>query len=457
MVCPRAVGTAPQVPLPRASRVLLVLLALMGLMLLAFGVEKRPVDPGWSIKVMWAGGAMAVVFGGAALLRAEARLLVVVTTVPVGIGLFAFNAYLTLREPPYARMNRRIDAAHQADPDFDHRSLLEVVRDLRAEEVPALPYLIGSFALDEDLEPPLLPISGVSTTTTVLCNESGAYTVYESDEHGFNNPAGWPDEVDIVVVGDSFVHGQCVAPGEDIAGQLRRYGYSVLNLGVSGHGPLFELAALLEYGVARAPDAVIWAWSGNDWGNLSYEMGSPVLRRYLAKDGFSQRLADRQDEVDAFWYDYIERKDLLEPRASVPREPTRWTWRGLLTLREVRSLLGLRRGDDSANVTAQLAAILERARSAVREGGGELYFVDLPHWEIATTEQADLGELLVLSVCERTGVPVIEFHRVLLESEDPRSYFPYGLPGHYNQRGYALLAKTIVQAIEDQVSPPAAP
>lgn len=35
-----------------------------------------------------------------------------------------------------------------------------------------------------------LPVAGMATTTTVFCNESGEYVVYESDEHGFHNPRG---------------------------------------------------------------------------------------------------------------------------------------------------------------------------------------------------------------------------------------------------------------------------
>ena len=30
----------------------------------------------------------------------------------------------------------------------------------------------------------------ISNTTTVLCSEGGDWSIYESDEHGFNNPKG---------------------------------------------------------------------------------------------------------------------------------------------------------------------------------------------------------------------------------------------------------------------------
>jgi len=36
--------------------------------------------------------------------------------------------------------------------------------------------------------------------------------IYEGDEHGFHNPMGlyYPGQVDVVALGDSYVHGACV-------------------------------------------------------------------------------------------------------------------------------------------------------------------------------------------------------------------------------------------------------
>ncbi len=63
----------------------------------------------------------------------------------------------------------------------------------------------------------------VSNKTTVFCNETGQYTIYPSDRFGFNNPdTEWSSpKVEWVLVGDSFTHGACVRPGEDIGGQIR--------------------------------------------------------------------------------------------------------------------------------------------------------------------------------------------------------------------------------------------
>ena len=34
----------------------------------------------------------------------------------------------------------------------------------------------------------ILPLSGISNRVTVLCNETGKYAIYDSDQRGFHNP-----------------------------------------------------------------------------------------------------------------------------------------------------------------------------------------------------------------------------------------------------------------------------
>lgn len=102
----------------------------------------------------------------------------------------------------------------------------------------------------------IFPLAGVSRVTTVFCHNGKEHLTYLSDQHGFNNPANaWnTGSPDMVLVGDSFVHGECVGPGQDVASLLKEQtGYSVLNLGYRGNGPLIELAVLTEYAAPLEP------------------------------------------------------------------------------------------------------------------------------------------------------------------------------------------------------------
>ena len=43
----------------------------------------------------------------------------------------------------------------------------------------------------------LLPLSGISHSKTIHCNENGYYSIYQSDRYGFNNPDKEWDEKNI--------------------------------------------------------------------------------------------------------------------------------------------------------------------------------------------------------------------------------------------------------------------
>ena len=146
----------------------------------------------------------------------------------------------------------------------------------------------------------LHPLGGISGKTTIRDKESGEWVCYVSDEHGFNNPAGQYNAgaVDIALIGDSWAHGSGVAPAEDFAGQLRKAGYRVLNLGYGGNGPLIELATLKEYAEPMKPETVLWIYNAGDLEELSEEMVVSTLTAYW-QEHYSQRLFSRQPQIDA--------------------------------------------------------------------------------------------------------------------------------------------------------------
>ena len=204
-----------------------------------------------------------ILFWGIVLrLREGARANIVTVVTALVVGLYMVEGGLTLlgMEQPH----NRATAAAELGVEYDERTRLEVVEDLIAEGVDAVPTvqpssLIRQFGVSKESIHALLPLGGVSNKTTVYDNESGKYLVYESDRHGFNNPdSEWDSrEVDWLLTGDSFTYGASVQPGQEIAGQLRSItGNSTINLGISGNGPLLEYAELIEYGTTLKPAKV---------------------------------------------------------------------------------------------------------------------------------------------------------------------------------------------------------
>lgn len=443
------------------SRVLLLLGALAGLAVGAYGLTAWEAAPSFAKSIVAIGAITALAFGLASRLKNEGRVMALICAGAAGFAIFAVNGWLMYQDTQPNPLELEVEAARKADPDWDDRTLLEVVRDMRKDGVDAVPYLIGRFAIDEDLDPPLLPLGGIATATTVMCNETGPWSIYAADEHGFNNPKGWPETVDIVILGDSYAHGACVKPDDAVSAKLREKGWSVVTLGISGYGPALQLATLTEFGLALKPKFVVWIWSDNDYNDLVYETTSPMLRRYVDDPSFSQKLMTRQDEVDAYWRRYLDRHELLAPKnrkklEGSPGSNLRETLMAALKLRRLRKGLGLRRNDDEAAVVAQFSRVMQAAISRSESVGAQFYFIDLPFWHVAEQPPEERGPDFISFAKPLEGLHEIDFAQRLYESGDPKGHFPYRLPAHFNAKGYALLADQIDETLR-AASKPASP
>ena len=261
-----------------------------------------------------------------------------------------------LRDKHYTEL--RIEAAAEAGVEFDTRNKLEVVKDLRSKGLRTYPSYHSLVGLDRTGA--ILPLGGVANVTTVLDNENGKYVVYKSDRYGFNNDDGIydpPGGIELLIVGDSFAHGQSVQPGEDTASVLRSLGVNAATIGIGGNGALFHLMGLIEYGKVFKPKVVIWFHSRNDLPDMLREVGNEILRRYYSDSDFSQNLINRQSEVDNYVIDAIdevqrdlERNNIQQISGQLnvekgKRKSRPWMdfVRDSITLFEIRHLLGLRK------------------------------------------------------------------------------------------------------------------
>jgi PAS domain S-box-containing protein len=168
----------------------------------------------------------------------------------------------------HQKRQSRMEAAKALGIKFDVRSRGEVIQDLRSRGIDAVPSLSPQLLLKEQRDGTMksvisidgmeiLPLASIANKLTVLCNESGQFLTYRTDQHGFNNPQQvWHTSIDIVAVGDSFTHGYCVAPDSNFVSVIRQHYPRTLNLGIEGNGPLVMLATLREYAVVFKPKVV---------------------------------------------------------------------------------------------------------------------------------------------------------------------------------------------------------
>jgi hypothetical protein len=299
--------------------------------------------------------------------------------------------------------------------------------------------------------------------TTVLCNENGPYTVYVSDEHGFNNPKGiWASErLQIAAVGDSFTQGYCVPSGEDMVSLIRRKWPLTLNLGMSSNGPLLMLATIREYLPAEQPPVVLWMYyEGNDLLDFENEWATPILRDYL-HTSFKQGLRDKQGEVDTILKSKIDSLMVSQAashfEADLRRKRTQTDEiRDFTTLRGLRTLLQLTANSTRAPSTSCNIPIFEEALASAKQTvgswGGTLYFVYLPSWNRyygAMNECEALRDQVIGSVTH-LGIPLVDMHPAFQASKEPAALFALQelTASHYSARGYSLVAHTVVHALE---------
>ena len=194
--------------------------------------------------------------------------------------------------------------------NFDRRSKFEVYEDLKKTNVNITMSVHPSNLLALN-ELDFLSLAGISNKKTVYCNESGYYSIYQSDRYGFNNPdAEWDSkEIEYFLVGDSFTHGACVNRPNDIASFLRQYSKkNVLNLGQGGNGPLLKYATLKEYLTPNIKN-VLWLYSENDLDNLIAELKNKILIKYLTDQNYKQDLKFKQTQIDQFLTTFLEREE----------------------------------------------------------------------------------------------------------------------------------------------------
>ncbi len=180
--------------------------------------------------------------------------------------------------------------SHRLKNHFNpEKSKYEMIKELREKDKVIYPYYVYNPQLH--LNNSIYHLSNPINSNIIYCNESNYWASFTTDEIGFRNPSGQLEgEIDYIFIGDSFTAGACVKDGSTVADYFRAAGYSILNLGRGGSGPLFQLAVLREYGKSVKSKNVIWyIYTGNDLMNLREEK-TTKLSSYLNDDSFTQDL-----------------------------------------------------------------------------------------------------------------------------------------------------------------------
>lgn len=391
-------------------------------------------------------------------LRPGVRSNVAVAMVGLVVALFLTEGLITVSLPMLAARN-----AWKAGRRYDFRTREEVIRDLRKSGIQAYQRVAEGFPISG---PGLTLGESISNSTIVYCNESGEWTIFQSDRYGFNNPDGvWDNKASqILSVGDSFTNGACVPPDKGFMRLIQQKHPATVNLGSGGNGPLVELAAMDEYGRSLKPKLILWCYfEGNDLDDLRHESAKPILMRYLKEQNFSQNLIGRQQEINEAMKGPLDQRAYSETSVLlIPSIGLRYY--GLtslirfLTLHETRNLVTTELGVGAdKNVwkseEAQIPLfkeVMSKAESDAAGWDGQIYFVFLPGTEILRDKPGRRQlRTEVLQVLRELNIPVIDLYPVFQQHTDPLSLFNLPNP-HYNVEGYRITAETIEKVLAEK-------
>jgi len=370
------------------------------------------------------------------------------------IGLYIIEGYLN------SKNNKFSIYKNLTGKNYDTRDRFEVFQDLKKidSKIVVSPHPVY-FNDHFDIS----PLSGLANRTTLHCNENGYYSIYESDRFGFNNPdLEWDKNItEFLLVGDSMARGACVNEPQTISGNIKKLMNNkngVLNLGFSGNGPLRAYATLKEYLHLKNVKKILWIYyEGNDLRELNLEKKHKILIKYLNNKNFSQNLALRNDNIQKLLLSELNtiEKNMKSNLAEV-NKLKRNSLTSFLILTQIRiyfieSLFYDHKAKNEVFSNKEFKKTLKMSNALANENNAQLYFVYLPsfsRFQLFNNNDEFMNYKEVLNIVTDLEIPIIDINKDLFEKiKDPLMLFPFKAHGHYNAKGYELVAKTIFNKI----------
>jgi len=365
--------------------------------------------------------------------------------------LYGYESYLTIQ-------NSKINFKDNWQMTTVQAKLNLIDKIKKRDEIDVVPSIFPRAILDRNWKDNIFPIGGISNTTTVYCKEGEKFSIYKSDRYGFNNPDDMWDKAKIswFLIGDSFTQGSCVQPGEDLASQIRKLTkQNVISVGMSGNGPLIELASLKEYGEKKSPEIILWIYfERNDLDDLKHEKTNKIFMNYL--NDFNQGLFYKQNEIDDKLKKYIKiiEKEIKKKERFVKKNVDYFLLlKKIIRLQVLRDKLALDRGLN-LDVDPLFKEIIVSSKDFINKWDGKLYFVYLPDKERYASKNINhdsyLNKSKIIKIINDLDIPLIDIHEeFFIKQDDPIEFYAHRIYGHYSPDGYHKVAETIVKKVNE--------
>ena len=198
--------------------------------------------------------------------------------------------------------NQKKNYIKNKSDEFDGRDIFQFIEDNRAERKIILPYLTPREFLIKNEN--FMLVSAASNKNYAQCNEAGNWKIIKTDDFGFNNNL-IIDKYDILLAGDSFADGTCVAKNNEIANKLIANDFSTYTVGFAGNGPLLSLASIIEIAKYFKFRNLVWFIYRNDFLDLKWELSDKRLNKYFNPEFKGYDLFDNKGNIDDKYINFI--------------------------------------------------------------------------------------------------------------------------------------------------------
>jgi hypothetical protein len=298
------------------------------------------------------------------------------------------------------------------------------------------------------------PLSGISKKNTLLCKEYDDAVVYKSDRYGFNNPdRNWDEEqIEYLIVGDSYAHGDCVESEYNIAGNLEKISNrKVINLGYGGNGPIINYASLREYLPLINVKNLIWIYyEGNDldYTNIGIELKSKIFVKYLKDLNFTQNLSLKQIEIDLMGHKKFN-EELKKNDKKLNND--KYNLLKLFNIRYLVKNFKFKKKHKNLKINSEFKRVVLLTKNLADQSDINFYFVYVPSnsryinkINILPKNFNDYQE--VISYLKKLNIPLIDLHEVFFDKKINPKLKRTG-DYHYTKEGYKVISKYLEKFI----------
>ena len=384
-----------------------------------------------------------------------------ISLVSILISLYLFEGYLSFKDQILKEQISKDQFAkeqlyeEQKKTKWDKRTRLQIYDDLKKiNSNIVIRFQPSNFLKKQNYS--IFPLSGISNSETIHCNENGYFSIYQSDRYGFNNPdEEWDSEkIEYLLIGDSFTHGSCVNRPNDISSVLRTLSNkSVLNLGYGGNGPLIEYASLREYFKSDIKK-VLWIYTeSGDLFELITEKKNKILLEYLNSKNYSQNLKYKQVEVDNLLKKNfkIELENQLQNRTleniAQIEDDNKLKYKVLKFIRldRTKKIFEKKEAIIEDIIFKEFEKILKLSLDLSKANNSKFIFVYIPEYRRYTgVKYSDDNYNKVISILKKLDIDLIDMKKVFDNETNPKIFYPFEqFAWHHNIKGFKKVAETI--------------